>query len=534
MLSRISKPKTTQLPNGYSLKTPVITFGRPEKPTPSKWFDEARADKGYVERKTAESYLAMIPSDADGANLNPDSVSSGAKLSGSNLSRFADDLAACSGAGNLLAIWEQAGKSGGEGEVMRRTAALKGLMDAGSTCPGSWRDNVPDFTLKRLELGDGYPVLLKHFFPLGTSDAKGVFNDEIVSDKFDTYMSIGREAEFGKQVPRATQYHRYTAIIHRHVFLLILCSSMTAMLAPSVGLSLPLDDGLHRYLVRDKPFYGTRTSSANPLPAKNPHVGVEDWYSKEFAEQAAEGGMRTHLEEHTRALRRTNTHKDVRCLACGRKGDEVEELVKEKKDLSYCSKCKPLHREIRYCSRDCQVRHFKTHKMICGKEILVAFPAFPPRPAPPALPYGLQWQLARQKREPTALYHVLTMTAISPSGAVAIKPRSSSSLLPFYATPAEFHRALADAATLLSALPHCKVPEANPPQELIDVLIPFLPTLVAQVSGTSGKLRPGMPNYADIVHQVAKDFGIERITVLSRPLKDYWKELRDDDWVDDE
>ncbi|GAA5952013.1 hypothetical protein JCM3765_005167 [Sporobolomyces pararoseus] len=86
------------------------------------------------------------------------------------------------------------------------------------------------------------------------------------------------------------------------------------------------------------------------------------------------------------------------CMSCRRMRDEVEELVREKKQFSFCAKClslDPPHR-VAYCSRDCQVQDWPTHKLICGKRFQdMPVPPFGLKTPPllPALSIDLQWKL---------------------------------------------------------------------------------------------------------------------------------------------
>jgi len=69
-------------------------------------------------------------------------------------------------------------------------------------------------------------------------------------------------------------------------------------------------------------------------------------------------------------------------------------------------KLDPPHR-IPYCSRDCQVADFASHKLICGKlfrDLGLPFPGLLPAPAtpPPSLP--LQWQILQYKSQPSETY----------------------------------------------------------------------------------------------------------------------------------
>ncbi|GAA5988227.1 hypothetical protein JCM5350_007619 [Sporobolomyces pararoseus] len=91
------------------------------------------------------------------------------------------------------------------------------------------------------------------------------------------------------------------------------------------------------------------------------------------------------------------------CICCKRVRDEIGELVRDGKQLNFCAKCMsldPPHR-FAYCSRECQVQDWPTHKSICGKlfqdPTIPQFGVKPPPPLPP-LSIDLRWKLNLQTK----------------------------------------------------------------------------------------------------------------------------------------
>ncbi|GAA5891681.1 hypothetical protein JCM6882_006165 [Rhodosporidiobolus microsporus] len=67
------------------------------------------------------------------------------------------------------------------------------------------------------------------------------------------------------------------------------------------------------------------------------------------------------------------------CLSCGAEATSGVKLL-------VCARCKPLGRDVHYCSKDCQAKDFSSHKAVCGKDFeSVAFPLPPIEPEFPKL-----------------------------------------------------------------------------------------------------------------------------------------------------
>ncbi|GAA5856376.1 hypothetical protein JCM8547_008711 [Rhodosporidiobolus lusitaniae] len=279
---------------------------------------------------------------------------------------MAKELLSYDAAINTSKIWRTVGPE------LQRVFALEAL--------------IPKCTLSRLVSDDYFPSLLSHFFRLGLDEKKDEFN-EIVSLEFDKLLGINRTPEFGNTHPRSVLSDQYETVISRQYYLFSITRYLAHRVLLHLSLPLQLSPRPRNYLI-SKPALNN-PSFNNTDQAKNPHVGEENWKSRVSIEQMT--GTTRAARELEFALKQRDAEPELleRCAAWGRSRDEFEDLVREKKQLQFCSKCLPINRRIPFCSRDCQVRYHKVHKKICGVPLSTALPSPSFRPANPALPYSV-------------------------------------------------------------------------------------------------------------------------------------------------
>ncbi|GEM10340.1 chloride channel [Rhodotorula toruloides] len=128
------------------------------------------------------------------------------------------------------------------------------------------------------------------------------------------------------------------------------------------------------------------------------------------------------------------------CTSCGKLASSLE----DGKKMLVCSRCQSqAQRLVHYCSRNCQVSHFKLHKPTCGVK-LATRPEFPSI-ADPDAPF-----------QPTQalLYHLAALSTLPPSASPNTPPPS---FLYFPSNP------LSDAASSSSKPPVMPIPISLPP-----------------------------------------------------------------------
>ncbi|BGP41937.1 hypothetical protein JCM10450v2_006013 [Rhodotorula kratochvilovae] len=100
------------------------------------------------------------------------------------------------------------------------------------------------------------------------------------------------------------------------------------------------------------------------------------------------------------------------CTACGKTADQ---LPAEASKMLVCSKCQSqAGRQVHYCSRDCQVSHFKQHKATCGVRLRIL-----PEELPPAVDPSAAFQ-----PPPALLFHLAALTTLPPPAAPNTPPPS--------------------------------------------------------------------------------------------------------------
>ncbi|GAA5847994.1 hypothetical protein JCM9279_003522 [Rhodotorula babjevae] len=99
------------------------------------------------------------------------------------------------------------------------------------------------------------------------------------------------------------------------------------------------------------------------------------------------------------------------CTACAKTADQLPPSRK----MLVCAKCqKDAGRQVHYCSRDCQVGDYKTHKATCGLRLRTLPEAIPPV-ADPSAPF----------QPPAALlFHLAALTTLPPPALPSAAPPS--------------------------------------------------------------------------------------------------------------
>ncbi|GAA6040594.1 hypothetical protein JCM8097_008057 [Rhodosporidiobolus ruineniae] len=304
---------------------------------------------------------------------------------------FAKDILSDPHSLYLLSTWDLWGHDG------RKQLALA-IFSKNNTYN---RSLAPEVTLDWMTSGRGLEILLNSAFDNGLRALDGDENwRPLGSDAFDKYNRIPRgSGESATRPPRAFYFTNKLMEIQRHNILLHLTIAFAlASTATMSGPNFDLSHQPHLYPV-EKPFFKPKTRHQstrmhNRAPSRHSERGVgfedEEWAAKGW-DAIQRGGPEC-------------------CDACGRERDQVEELVKEKKGFSHCSKCITLDRRHPYCSRDCQVRHYQRHKRICGKTLadVIPTPTFPPLPPVHHAPFAARWQYERHRTSPFAMYTIFT------------------------------------------------------------------------------------------------------------------------------
>ncbi|GAA5927699.1 hypothetical protein JCM10213_000870 [Rhodosporidiobolus nylandii] len=284
---------------------------------------------------------------------------------------------------------------------------------------GKDRGLCPEITLENICGGDGsgYLRLLDHFVQSGLDfpEGKTGFN-EVIHPVWDKRARIQRNSS-GTLQPQdravRQQQTEATQVRSRHLYLAYFTLMLTRNL---LTLTSSAADPLNDY---DREFWPVQKLTRSgqkpspPPPSMNPHPHWREHYEGKYA------GKNVQTKLFGPMAKDRNPDGPERCYACGREASEVQELLDAKKQLSFCSACAKIERRIGYCSRDCQVRHYKLeHKEICGKSLQDAWPApvFSPAPAVPPPSASAVWQYEHMRLTPGVLYHATNNSNRPPDG----------------------------------------------------------------------------------------------------------------------
>ncbi|GAA5999194.1 zinc finger MYND domain-containing protein [Rhodotorula paludigena] len=101
------------------------------------------------------------------------------------------------------------------------------------------------------------------------------------------------------------------------------------------------------------------------------------------------------------------------CTACGKTSDQLP--AGAAKRMLVCSRCQSdAARLVHYCSRDCQVSHFREHKPICGLKLRVL-----PESRSPVVDPSAPFQ-----PPPALLFQLAALTTLPPSASPTTPPPS--------------------------------------------------------------------------------------------------------------
>ncbi|BGP13129.1 hypothetical protein JCM10213v2_001048 [Rhodosporidiobolus nylandii] len=285
---------------------------------------------------------------------------------------------------------------------------------------GDAREHAPDLTLASICDPVTFLSLLTTVFSDGLQYKEKDEYTEMASPLTDALWEIEREESLRQRSSRAEVFSAWDKTLKRQLYLVLFTRTLAQLVIDQAQISLKVSVNPSNYRV-SKPAYNNLSFRGNEACA-NPHIGVENWQTEESQEQLlGEGRFRMQAgTAYAKSAHVNPTGKKLdrpeRCMACGRKKEEVEELVKTDKSLSHCAKCIPVQRRYPYCSRDCQVRDYKSHKAICGLRLADALPTpvftHPPEPGP--LLYSINWQLHRMRSSAPSLYCVRTVLRCPP------------------------------------------------------------------------------------------------------------------------
>ncbi|GAA6043429.1 hypothetical protein JCM8097_002852 [Rhodosporidiobolus ruineniae] len=254
---------------------------------------------------------------------------------------------------------------------------------------------IPDMTLEFISEGDGLEYLLNWAFENGVKALSGEDDwQPLVSAEFDKIWPIKRTGD-----------DTFVSSARGHLFSLASLDMMRHLLLIELAMGL-CKAPIAREIFNPRPHLyhlekaTTKPSSRDPknFIMHNPAPSLHG----DFGAVNNAGDLGAGWEEMQRGGPEV-------CDACGREREQVQELMEAKRGFSHCSRCVDVGRKHPYCSRDCQVQHYKHHKKICGKALadVVPTPSFPiPTPRPPLAPYAARWQYERHRLHPYAMYTV--------------------------------------------------------------------------------------------------------------------------------
>ncbi|KII95415.1 hypothetical protein PLICRDRAFT_213990 [Plicaturopsis crispa FD-325 SS-3] len=264
-------------------------------------------------------------------------------------------------------LWKDKGVKGREDllvESLVSQTSLPGHEDYWQFCP--------EVTKKSMCSGDGEGLInvLKHFI---VTDIQGkpptnfpILKHPDVWRLFDFSPDDAAEAKRPKHVQA---YHDVVLVV-RHYFLVhVVLSVLSRLVGVNVNttyLKAPKTD--------KKAIKHGRAVDPNPLPK----------YVYDLVDQKA---------KHERATAKENADKLMDwCYYCNKTAPIVE------KRMMCCSGCKKVGRQVTYCSRECQIKDYKTgtppHKVICSKILETSalpteeddpFPLYTSKPSPELL-----------------------------------------------------------------------------------------------------------------------------------------------------
>ncbi|GAA5886247.1 hypothetical protein JCM6882_001580 [Rhodosporidiobolus microsporus] len=335
----------------------------------------------------------------------------------SEVRHFADYLASSPSHLDLLPYWEGLGPEDREGLALRAFQSAESYSSRKLD-----RLYIPDITVKYLA-GHGYRNLMASVLYYGLPSLQDATLYEVHSSTFDAMFGIDRA---GLQ-SRVLKFRARQLINMRHAYILSLLRYISGQLLPNL-------DAWQKNQPRNPSFrpFHPRPSRApveklilpdteHQISPSSPHQGasqpVRDLFEGSVPKRYRKAVRRLAQEERDRAQ---NPPLMETCQACWRELAQMPEMVGvEKPKFSYCAPCLTINRRMGYCSRDCQVRHYKQHKQQCGKYLADILPTptfttdFPPPP-----PFNALIQLSLLALDSASVYHFPITVARFPSLAI--------------------------------------------------------------------------------------------------------------------
>ncbi|GAA6018651.1 hypothetical protein JCM10207_008995 [Rhodosporidiobolus poonsookiae] len=303
---------------------------------------------------------------------------------------FKDELMKTKNTLNLLPLWNRCD------DDVREMITLTAFVETEKRLGGvAGRSLCPDLTSASLKDKQIYYRCIDTFIHTAFQYTKADGFIEIVSDVFDKMYAIERDDKKVKTLPDSLKRAQEAAVLARHIYLFEYTLSLSAALLGPANFSLTTTLPLY---VLFKPV-APSTLFEPGLPPPNPHLALGEAAPRPTGlDEAVLELLGWEKEEAERTAA-------SRCYGCGRGAKHAPELVEGNQPLQVCGGCRKVDRMVTYCSRDCQSKHYKLHKRICGKPLanIQPIPSFEARPRPP--PIGIRWQYENMRNLKPTLYH---------------------------------------------------------------------------------------------------------------------------------